>query len=210
MIALFAHVMRQETADFAARISAGFGAAQTCAIMGCAVPRSGLRASLCFDQIYPSPDRPACSLGGPVSLETAGLGGKPADIGYHTHKGIALSGISGDSGAVSEKPNKGRTSCRRNPSSLRPLLLSLCQLVWKATPNVPSQARAQAWSRRNCWAPTVPAQCLPVPPQASFVTTSASAAPSAVNFAARNRAVSHHCRRRGQSPAAVLRSWGDH
>jgi hypothetical protein len=49
-----------------------------------------------------------------------------------------------------------------------------------------------------------------VPPQASFVTTSASAAPSAVNFAARNRAVSHHCRRRGQSPAAVLRSWGDH
>jgi hypothetical protein len=56
----------------------------------------------------------------------------------------------------------------------------------------------------------VPAQCLPVPPQAYFVTTSASAVPSAANFAARNRAVSHHCRRRGYSPAAVLRSWGDH
>jgi hypothetical protein len=49
-----------------------------------------------------------------------------------------------------------------------------------------------------------------VPPQAYFVTTSASAVPSAANFAARNRAVSHHCRRRGYSPAAVLRSWGDH
>ncbi len=210
MIAVFAHVVRQEIAYFAARIIAGFGAGQTCAIIGPAVPRSGLRASFFVDQIYPSPDRPACSLGGPVSPGTAGLGGKPADIGYHTHKGIALSGISGDSGAVSEKPNKGRTSCRRNPSSWRPLLPSLCQPVWKATPNVPSQARAQVWSRRNCWAPTVPAQCLPVPPQAYFVTTSASAAPSAVNFAARNRAVSHHCRRRGQSPAAVLRSWGDH
>ncbi len=210
MIAVFAHVVRQEIAYFAARISAGFGAAQTCAIMGCAVPRSGLRALLSFDQFDPSPDRPACSRGGPVSFGTAGLGEKPDDIGYHTHKGIALSGISGESGAVSEKPNKGRTSCRRNPSSWRHLLLSLCLAVWKATPNVPSQVQALVWSRRNCWAPTVPALCLPVPPQASFVTTSASAAPSAVNFAVRNRAVSHHCRRRGQSPAAVLRSWGDH
>ena len=207
MIAVFAHVVRQEIAYFAARIIAGFGAGQTCAMVVRDVSWSGLRASFFVDQFNPSPDRPACSLGRPFVLETAGLGGKPADIGYHTHKGIALSGISGDSGAVSEKPNKGRTSCRRNPSSWLP---SLCQPVWKAIQNVPSQAQALVWSRRNCWAPTVPALCLPVPPQASFVTTSASAAPSAVNFAARNRAVSHHCRRRGQSPAAVLRSWGDH
>lgn len=210
MIAVVAHVVRQETADFAARIFAGFGALQTCAMIGRAVARSGLRALLSFDQFDPSPDRPACSRGGPVSFGTAGLGGKPDDIGYHTHKGIELSCISDDSGAVSEKPNKGRTSCRRNPSSWRHLLLSLCLAVWKATPNVPSQVQALVWSRRNCWAQTVPARFWPVPLQASFVTTSASAAPSAANFAARNRAVSHHCRRRGHAPAAVLRSWGDH
>jgi len=137
------------------------------------------------------------------------MGGKPTVIGYHGKTAIELRGISVDSGATFEKLKIGKTSCISNPlSSLLSQLLA-CPLVWKATQSVQSLAQAPVWSRLKCWALTVLAQCLPVQPQACSVTTSAFAVQPHGNFCAPAGASGLYHRRRGNTPAAFLRFWGE-
>lgn len=209
MIAAGVYCTGQETADFRAVSNVRFVMARACAMLCSAVARSGTRAFASSDQSYPSLGRSACRTGGPVSILQHGIGGIPADIGYHGKWAIEFNGKSVDSGAVFEKLVKGKKPCRRNQSSSRPSRPSLCPLALKAIWNAASPVQAQAISARRSSAPIQPEQHLLAPLPACCATMRTFA----VQHGAKPTAliVNHDQarRRRGTTPAAVLRFWGD-
>jgi hypothetical protein len=200
---------QREAAHSVAGLTARFAQAQPCAMIGRAAAVSTAGVTVKSHHGHPSLDRSARFAGGPVSRLSPDMGGNRTVIGYHSNSAIELGAISVDSGAIFQKPSKGRIPCRRNQSSSPSSRLSHFPLVWKAILNAPSLVLVAVWSRLKSWARIVPARCWQVPPSAYSVTTSAFAHKHVANRTALAKAYIENCRRRGFAPAAVLRFGGD-
>lgn len=194
---------KRESADFDISKSEGFAQMQASTSVRHAAGRSSNRSAACFLYRYPSPDRPAHSLSRPTTVFRPSSTKFSVVIGYHVNVAIDLTSVSADCGATL-KTTIGRRLCKKHQSSLPQWLCLAWPVASKVTQNVALPVQARALWPLNFLAQTAQVQCLPVQPQAYFVTTQAST--PAVNLD--NRA---HCgrihfksRRRGSTPAAVL------
>ncbi|MFQ1700135.1 hypothetical protein ACJ5NV_06020 [Loktanella agnita] len=153
---------------------------------------------------YPSPNRSAPIEGRPVSFFRLFSGNNTAVIGYHGVLAIELRANCSMFGAI-KNLQIGKKQCK-NLRSSSPLwlfwaLLAALSQIWSAALPVPVQAS----SLLRPWALILPVLRWPVLPLVSSATMQASAAAHAKPFAF-SKAIHHDSRRRGITPAAVLRS----
>ena len=201
--------LRRESAYFWGGRTCGFATPSECGNVGLAAGRPSKRPAALCQHRYPSPDRSASSQGRPVILfqqadSAFWIGGKLTVIEYQAPCPIVFARCRTNSGAAL-KPKLGKRTCKRHPSSLplwRPLAWPAAStLTWNAA----LQAPALVSSHPKHWAPIRQVRRWPVRPLAFCVTTQASAAAHAKTFAF-PKAFDHCSRRRGHTPAAVLRS----
>ena len=155
---------------------------------------------------YPSPDRPAYSPSRPITVFRLCSAESACDIGYHDEIVIHRQAGCTHSGATHET-TIGLRLCKRHQSSLRQWQYLVWQVASTLTWSAVSLVRVRALSPQKCLAQTAQGQCLPVQPQASSVTTQASAV-NIDNRAHRGR-INVRNRRRGDIPAAVFSFFGD-
>jgi hypothetical protein len=198
---------KREIAHFRQNTTGHYASGPDCATLIPVIMCSSKHLVADCRQVYPSPDRSACSSGGPVTVFRLSFGGKQTDIGYHTSLAIELRTVSVDSGATS-KNKLGRELCIKNQSFLPQWPFSALQVVLKATWNVASRAQAQVLLHLKCWAQTALVPFLLVPQLACFVTTPGSTPAVKRDLRASVAHLNQWSRRRGNTSAAVLR-FGD-
>lgn len=153
---------------------------------------------------YPSLDRSACSPSRPTAhLRVNSRVGLLA-IGYHPER-VSVLRTGSAFGRVPYDTTMGREICRKHHSSLRQLPSSVWPGASTMTPNALSQAPVRASSHQSFWALTRLAPCSPVLPQASSVTTLASALANKLrNLAPRQGRTTSRNRRRSFASGAVF------
>ena len=156
---------------------------------------------------YPSPNRPAYSPSGPITVCRRNSARRNYDIGYHSELGFVENSGRINCDAPSET-TIGLRLCKRHQSSLQQWQYSVWQVASIMTSNAALQARAQALLPQNCLALTGPVQWLLAPVLASFVTTQAWPLAAKLDTRAHRGRTIKKNRRRGFALAAVLR-FGD-
>lgn len=178
----------------------------------CAIVRSTTKAPSTLDVVnslyrYPSPNRPAYSPSGPITVSCLNAARKKYDIGYHSEMGFGANSGRINCDAPSET-TIGLRLCKRHQSSLQQWQFLVWLVALTMTSNAALQARAQALLPQNCLALTGPVQWLLAPVLASFVTTQAWPLAAKLDSRAHRGRTINKNRRRGFALAAVLR-FGD-
>ena len=157
---------------------------------------------------YPSPNRSAYSPSRPITVFRRSAGKSADDIGYHSEIAMHQGADRANCGATFIT-TIGLRLCKRHQSSLRQWQYLVWLVALKVTSNAAWPVQAQALWQQKCLAQTAQAQCLPVQPQVCCATTQAStAAAKKLDNRAHTGRVQKRSRRRGHTPAAVLR-FGD-
>lgn len=152
---------------------------------------------------YPSPDRPAYSPSGPITVFRLYSAKMTGDIGYHCEIAIHRGADRTNRGAV-DITMIGLRLCKRHQSSSRQWQYLVWQVALRATWNVASQVQALALWLQKYWVRTAQGQSWQVQQPAFCVTTQASTAAAKLNNRAHCGRAMHKDRRWGHVPAAVF------
>jgi hypothetical protein len=181
--------------------------AQTCAILKLTAKGSSKLDVVNSLYRYPSPNRPAYSPSGPITVFCLNSAQTEYDIGYHSDLGFGArtGGINCD---VPSDKTIGLRLCKRHQSSSRQWQFLVWLVALTMTWNAALRAQAQALSPQNCLAQTGPVQWLSAQASAFFVMMQASLLAAKLETRAHRGRTIDRNRRRGFALAAVLR-FGD-
>lgn len=200
----------QEVADIRGLKIVGFPDSGVCGNLTKASLLSSQRDADSSPNRYHSPDRPAYSPSGPMTVFRRSDAQNGSDIGYQRDLGIDGRSIRINSD-VTSKSTIGLRLCKRHQSSLRQWQYSVWQVALKTMQNVPLQVQALALWLQNCLEQIVPVQWSSVPPRACSATTLVSkpaARADRLNTRAHSGRLLTTNRCQGFALAAVLR-FGD-
>ena len=194
----------RQFAYFRWRAHDGFSSQGGLGLMWTVAARPSKRAVAHYHHRYPSPNRSALTHGRPVSFFRLFEKRKKADIGYHGAFAIELFVNCSMSGAIKHR-KLGKYQCK-NLHSFSPLwpfwaLLAALKVIWSAALPV----LVQVWLSLKRLAPIRQVRRWLALLLAFCVTMQAFAVRHADLFAF-SKAFNHCSRRRGITPAAVLRS----
>lgn len=197
----------QEVADIRVLKIVGFPDSGVCGNLTKASLLSSQRDATSSPNRYHSPDRPAYSPSGPMTVFRRSDAQNGSDIGYQGDLGIdgRIIRINSD---VTSKTTIGLRLCKRHQSSLRQWQYSVWQVALKAIRSAPSLAQALALWPQNCLVRTAQVRWQLAHSLALCVEKQAYQPASKLNTRAHNGRLLTTNRRQGFALAAVLR-FGD-
>ena len=191
---------KREFAHFRPRVEEGYGGIEFSCERFLVDGRASKRASAHCQHRYPSPCRSVLPKDRPA---TPFLPLNSADKRHFAKNGVELSGCTGDSPVVNN-PNKGNSTCARHPGSSLPPPFSASLAALRPIFSAAQPVLLPVLFSPIRSAPTRPQPLSRAPLPVCSATTQASAARPAEASAPRARTHDNR-RRRGPSPAAVLR-----
>jgi len=207
IIAASAAQFEREVADFGRAQHARYLWSHYCAIV-----RSTTKAPSTLDVVnslyrYPSPNRPAYSPSGPITVSCRNSARKKYDIGYHSELGFGANSGRINCDAPSET-TIGLRLCKRHQSSLQQWQYSVWLVALRTTWSAALSALELALRPRRSLERTEPVRLPLVQLQVFCAITQASRAAKNLDTRAHRGRTINKNRRRGFALAAVLR-FGD-